>query len=66
MLENIEKGRIIIIKGSGNNNYYLGFINYDGSIGSILNNGYSEIPTYDSGNKKLSLMTSGYYSYLVR
>ena len=65
-LNNVAKGSIIFIKGSGNNNYYLGFINYDGYVTTMLSNGYNNIPTYDINSKKLTLMTSGYYSYLIR
>ena len=66
VLNNVAKGSIIFIKGSGNNNYYLGFINYDGYVTTMLNNGYNDIPTYDINSKKLTLMTSYYYSYLIR
>lgn len=62
----MEKGSIIFIKGSGNEYYYLGFIADNGYIITILNNGYNDIPTYDSNSKNLTLMTSGYYYYLIK
>ena len=64
-LNNVAKGSIIFIKGSGNNNYYLGFIDYDGYVTTMLSNGYDNIPTYDINSKKLTLMTSGYYHYII-
>ena len=65
-IPNVKKSSIIYISGSGNNNYYIGFIDINEDISRIVsNNIYDSYITYDKSSKTLSLPQNGYYLYCI-
>lgn len=61
---NVKSGSIIFIRGSGNDYYYLGFV-CEARIITMLNNGYTVMPTYDYNSKQLTLMPGAYYYIII-
>lgn len=61
---NVKSGSIIFIRGSGNDYYYLGFV-CKARIITMLNNGFTVMPTYDYNSKQLTLMPGAYYYIII-
>ena len=59
----MSPGSLIFIKGSGNPQYYIGFLGYS-DINTVVTNG-SYNPTYNKSTNTLTMPTIGYYYYSV-
>lgn len=61
----VRIGALIFIKGSGNNNYYVGFINNSGYICAVITNNKLTGFDYDKSSNVLTMPTDTYYFYNV-
>ncbi len=65
IINDVSQGSIIVVKGSGNNNYYFGFI-ANGLLRVVVsNNVYDYGIVYDANTKRLSMPTNDNYCYTI-
>lgn len=57
---------VLIINGSGNNDYYIGTIKYGKNLDKVVsNNAYDSSIEVDKSSKVITLPTSGWYTYVI-
>ena len=66
IITNVKRGTEILIRGSGNNSYYIGFVDSNGEISTLISDGTHTDFKYDTNSSQLSMPKNGYYIYAVK
>lgn len=64
-ISNVKFGSLIFIKGSGNSNYYVGFVNISSDISAVITDGSYIGFAYDKSTNTLTMPTNTYYYYSI-
>lgn len=64
-ISNVKFGSLIFIKGSGNPNYYVGFVNISSDISAVITDGSYIGFAYDKSTNTLTMPTNTYYYYSI-
>ena len=64
-ISNVKPGSLIFIKGSGNSNYYVGFVNISSDVSAVITDGSYTGFAYDKSTNTLTMPTNTYYYYSI-
>lgn len=64
-ISNVKPGSLIFIKGSGNSNYYVGFVNISSDVIAVITDGSYTGFAYDKSTNTLTMPINTYYYYSI-